>query len=227
MTLFRKSLLLLVLMLIASASAVALRPSTKVTDQRPPINLAKMIPAQFGDWREEQQNAAYVVNPQQEEMIEKIYSETLSRTYVNASGYRIMLSIAYGGDQSRATQVHKPEVCYPAQGFQLLNKTETTMASPFGPLRVTRIDTQLRQRHEPVTYWITVGDRIVRGNVEKKLAEMHFRFAGEIPDGLLFRVSSIDPETARAYDIQAGFVNQLLAVLTPEQRRRLAGNTEK
>ncbi len=224
MNLVRKSLLLLGLMLAASASAIALRPSARVADERPPIDLKTLIPAQFGDWHEDLQGAAYVVNPQQEALIEKIYSETLSRTYVNSKGYRIMLSIAYGDDQSRATQVHRPEVCYPAQGFQLLDKTDTTFASSFGTLPVTHIDTQLRQRHEPVTYWITVGDRIVQGNVQKKLAEMAFRFAGKIPDGLLFRVSSIDRDTAKAYAIQAGFINQLLAALTPEQRQRLAGS---
>jgi EpsI family protein len=39
--------------------------------------------------------------------------------YVNASGYRIMLSLAYGSDQRGALQAHKPEVRYPAQGFTL------------------------------------------------------------------------------------------------------------
>ncbi len=227
MTLVRKSLLLLVLMLGAFGSAIALRPSSKIADERPPIDLKTLIPVQFGDWREETQYANFVVNPQQKEMLDKIYSETLSRTYVNAQGYRVMLSVAYGGDQSRATQVHKPEVCYPAQGFQVLDKAAATVVSPFGPLRVVHVDTQLGKRREPITYWITVGDQIVQGNVQKKLAEMRFRFAGKIPDGLLFRVSSVDPEIARAYDIQASFINQLLGTLTPQQRYRLAGSFGK
>lgn len=227
MTLVRKSLLLLVLMLGAFGSAIALRPSAKIADERPPIDLKTLIPVQFGDWREETQYASHVVNPQQQEALDKIYSETLSRTYVNAKGYRIMLSVAYGGDQSAATQVHKPEVCYPAQGFQVLKKTTETITLPFGPLRVTHIDTQLGQRHEPITYWITVGDQIVQGNVEKKLAEMKFRFAGKIPDGLLFRISSIDPESPRAYELQANFINQLLGAVTSEQRHRLAGSFGK
>ncbi|MBK7765546.1 MAG: EpsI family protein [Sulfuritalea sp.] len=224
MTLVRKSLLLLALMLGAFGSAIALHPSAKIADERPPLDLKTLIPAQFGDWREEKQTVAQVVNPQQKETIDKIYNQTLSRTYVNPKGYRIMLSLAYGGDQSDSMQVHKPEVCYPAQGFQVLKKSTAAIALPFGPLPVVRIETQLGQRREPVTYWITVGDQIVQGNVQKKLAEMRFRFAGKIPDGLLFRVSSIDPEIPRAYDLQAKFINQLLGALTPEQRHRLAGS---
>jgi EpsI family protein len=87
-----------------------------------------------------------------------------------------------------------------------------------------RVDTQLGQRREPVTYWTTVGDRVVQGHIQKKLTEIRYGFTGTIPDGLLFRVSSIDPEIAKAYDLQAGFVSQLLAAVTPDQRQRLAGS---
>lgn len=227
MTLIRKSLLLLVLMLGAFGSAIALRPSARIVDERPPIDLKTLIPAQFGDWREETQSPNFVVNPQQQEVLETIYSETLSRTYLNAKGYRIMLSVAYGGDQSRATQVHKPEVCYPAQGFQVLKKSTSTIPLPFGVLPVVRVETQLGKRREPITYWIVIGDRIVRGVVETKLASMRVRFSGKIPDGLLFRVSSIDNDSARAYDVQATFIGHLLGAKNPEQRQRLAGNLDQ
>jgi len=66
------------------------------------------------DWREDPQRIVQVVDPQTRELLDKLYSETLSRTYVNANGYRIMLSLAYGSDQRDSLQVHKPEVCYPA-----------------------------------------------------------------------------------------------------------------
>jgi EpsI family protein len=220
----RKSLLLLALMCATAVSAVVLRPTHKVADLQPAIDLSNLVPARFGDWREEPQNHASVVNPQQKEMLDKIYNQTLSRTYVNAQGYRIMLSVAYGGDQSDGMQLHKPEVCYPAQGFQLLSKTKASIALPFGLLLVTHVDTQLGQRREPITYWTTVGDRVVQSGIQKKLVEMSYGFTGKIPDGLLFRVSSIDPEIAQAYAFQANYITQLLGAVTPEQRRRLAGS---
>lgn len=227
MNLLRKGLLLLALMFAASAAAYALRPRHKVADLQPAVDLMTLIPKQFGDWHEEPQNFAAVINPQQKEVLDKIYNQTLARTYANTQGYRIMLSVAYGGDQSDGMQVHKPEVCYPAQGFQVLSKSSATLALPFGPLPVTRVDTQLGQRREPVTYWITIGDQVVQGGIQKKLVEMRYGFAGRIPDGLLLRVSSIDPDVTRAYALQAGFVNQLLAAVKPEQRQRFAGSFEK
>ncbi|ACV34180.1 exosortase-associated protein EpsI, B-type [Accumulibacter sp.] len=225
MTLVRKSLLLLVLMPAACGSAIALWPTARIADERSPIDLIALIPKRFADCHEDPPQCAAVVNPQQEGVLDKIYKQTLSRTYINAKGYRIMLSVAYGGDQSDLTQVHRAEVCCPAQCFQLLNKAVASIALPFGLLRVAHVDTRLGQRREPITYWITVGDRIVQGNAQTKLAEMRFRFAGKTPDGLSFRVSSIDPEAPRAYDLQTNFINQALGSVTSEQRQRLAGSS--
>lgn len=225
MNLLSKSLLLLALMFAASAAAVVLRPTHKIADLQPPVDLMTLIPQHFGDWHEEPQNFASVINPQQKEMLDKIYNQTLSRTYINAKGYRIMLSVAYGGDQSDGMQVHKPEICYPAQGFQLLNKSAASIALPFGPLLVTRVDTQLGQRREPITYLTTIGDQVVHGGIHKKLVEMSYGFSGRIPDGLLLRVSSIDPEVGRAYEVQANFVVQLIESIPQPHRQRLAGKT--
>jgi EpsI family protein len=220
-----RNVILLALMLGASGLALALRPTQKIADQGLAVNLQTMIPRTFGGWREELQNSAQIVDPQQQEMIDKIYTQTLSRTYVNAHGYRIMLAVAYGDDQRDAMQTHYPEVCYPAQGFSLKDKQSGTLKVDSGGLiPVTRILTNLGPRHEPVTYWTTVGDRVVRSGVQKKLAEMSYGLNGKIPDGMLIRVSSIDTETANAYVMQAQFARQMLEALTPEDRKRLNGN---
>jgi EpsI family protein len=187
------------------------------------MDLEAMIPRTFGDWREEQQNSTQIVDPQQQEMIDKIYTQTLSRVYVNSGGYRIMLALAYGDDQRDAMQTHYPEVCYPAQGFSLKDKQRGTLATANGSIPVTRIMTNLGQRHEPVTYWTTVGDRVVGGGIQKKLVEMSYGLNGKIPDGMLIRVSSIDTEAANAYRIQEVFADQMLTALAPVHRERLNG----
>ena len=126
MKVWAKNLILLVLMLAASGLALALRPTHKIAAYGPAIDLETIIPRTFGDWRAEKENTVAMVDPQQQEMIDKIYTQTLSRTYVNPAGYRIMLAIAYGDDQRDAMQLHYPEVCYPAQGFSLKGKEKGT-----------------------------------------------------------------------------------------------------
>ena len=83
--------LLLVLMVLAAALAVVMRPIYIIAEQEPRARLAVMIPQTFGDWREETQSSAQIIDPQQQATIEKIYAETLSRTYVDTNGSRVML----------------------------------------------------------------------------------------------------------------------------------------
>ena len=219
----RIALLIATLMCAASAGAIVTRPGTKAADLGPAISLETMIPKQFGDWQEEPQRIVQVVNPQTQELLDKLYTETLSRTYVNASGYRIMLSLAYGSDQRGALQAHKPEVCYPAQGFTLHRTEASQLATPFGEIPAQRLFTSKGPREEPVTYWFTVGDTAVQGKLQKRLIDLRYGLTGRIPDGMLFRVSSIDPDQARANRMQDQFVNQLLHALSPAERKRLSG----
>jgi EpsI family protein len=221
-----KNIVLLALMLISAALGSALRPTISLADERPPIDLASMVPTAFGEWHEETNVIAQVVNPQQKGAIDKIYSQTLSRTYVNKQGYRIMLSIAYGKNQSDAIQLHKPEICYPAQGFVLLKKQASQLDLMGRSIAATQITTSLGQRFEPVTYWTVVGDHITTSQINKKLTEMRYALQGRIPDGMLVRVSAIDQNTYQAQTLQKQFANAMVATIAPVHQQRFVGNPE-
>jgi EpsI family protein len=219
----RIAFLIAALMCAASVGAIVARPTARLADEGPAISLETMIPKQFGDWREQPQLFAQVINPQTQELLDKLYSQILARTYVNSNGYRIMLSLAYGSDQRGSLQAHKPEVCYPAQGFVLQKNEAGQLVTTFGEIPVRRLFTTLGPRQEPVTYWFTLGDKVVLGWTQKKLADLRYGLTGRIPDGMLFRVSSIDPDQTRANEMQSGFVNQLLESVSPAERKRLSG----
>lgn len=214
--------LIAMLMVSASVAAVALRPDTKAADLSR-ISLETMIPRQFGDWREEPQRQLQVVNPQTQALLDKLYSQLLARVYINHQGYRIMLSMAYGSDQRGALQAHKPEVCYPAQGFTLHSSKAVPLATPFGDIPAQRLLTSLGPRQEPVTYWFTVGDTAVQNKLQKRLVDLRYGLTGQIPDGMLFRISSIDDNSSNANQMQDQFVNQLLQAIPPADRKRLSG----
>lgn len=222
-----KGLALLVMMVITATLGSLLRPHISMADERPPINLATMVPKQFGDWHEDINVVAQVINPQQQETLSKIYSQTLSRTYVNSNGYRIMLSIAYGKNQSDSLQLHKPEVCYPAQGFSLKKLTHGSLHLGNRNIPVTRLLTQLGKRIEPVTYWTVVGDHIVTSGINKKLTEIEYAVDGRIPDGMLIRFSSIDSSASVAYDEQERFANAFMLGIATAQRGRFEGVEER
>ena len=223
MGMVRRAIILTGLMAFTAVGGIAARPSARSEPGRPRYVLENVVPRQFGDWRELPAETAQVVNPQTKELLDKLYSQILSRTYINSQGYRIMLSIAYGDDQRGDLQAHKPEVCYPAQGFTLNSKVDTLLATPFGPIDARRLDTSMGRRREPVTYWFTMGDQAVKSTWQRRLVEVRLGLTGQVPDGLLFRVSSIDPEISRAFSAHDAFVADLLKALPPLDRKRLSG----
>ena len=93
-----------VLMCTASVAAVVARPKVRTVATAPNIQLDAAIPRSFPGWREEPSRTVQVVNPQLQAVLDKLYSQTLTRTYVDDRGYRVMLSLAYGDDQRGGLQ---------------------------------------------------------------------------------------------------------------------------
>lgn len=210
-------------MVSASATSTALRPTHKIAKDGNPVNLETLIPKQFGKWHEIEVGAANIVNPQQKQEIERIYSQTLSRTYVNDQGEYVMLSIAYGEDQSDSNQLHLPDVCYPAQGFQVKSSSKDVIPTAFGPIQVKKLYTTLGNRSEPLTYWTTVGDKVAIGGKAVKFEQLKYGFNGQIPDGLIFRVSTITPDEQYGFDVQKRFIQDIVTSLNPRDRQKVAG----
>lgn len=217
------ALIMSALMCGVTVAGIGVRPSAKAVDRGTAITLETAVPKAFGEWRELPDQNAQVVNPQTKELLDKLYSQILTRTYVNKQGYRIMLSMAYGDDQRGGLQAHRPEVCYPAQGFKLGKVEEGTLPTSFGAIDVRRLTTELGPRSEPVTYWLTVGDQVIRNNFDKRIAQIRLGLTGQIPDGLLFRVSSIDNDPARAFGMHEKFASDMLTAVPVETRRQLSG----
>ena len=222
MTSTLRNSVLLALMIAGAGMAWALTPRERLADENIPIELDTMVPRKFGDWTEVPASPSAVIDPGRALLLEKIYSATLSRVFVNSDHYPIMLSIAYGRDQSDGFQLHQPEVCYPAQGFSVLESQHAPLQMNGYPVPTTRLKTQ-GPRSEPLTYWTVVGQRAYQGGFHKKLTEMRYGLSGKIPDGMLVRISSVDTQTEKAYAIQAKFATELAAALPDAVRSRFVG----
>jgi len=221
---FLKAAFILLLMLLAMSSAIFLKPTKKIADLLEQFGLETLVPKQFGQWREDNSFAMLQVSHDKQALLNQIYSQNLARTYFDDKGNRIMLSIAYGGDQGDAMRVHNPEACYFDQGYQVRNITTNNLDTGYGQLSTKRLTATKGSRVESVTYWIKVGDTVTVQGLKWKLVQMKYGLSGQIPDGLVFRVSSIGDELG-GYKLQEKFVRDLLAVLSPENRVHLIGKT--
>lgn len=218
-----RAVLVLVLMALAAAAAYWLTPRNYLADRLGKPELETLFPRQFADWAPDMRSSVIMPSPETQAILASIYNQTLSRTYINSSGYRIMLSVAYGGDQSDATRAHLPEVCYPAQGFQITANEPGVLQLAGREVSARRLMSKQGMRHEPITYWLLVGDRVSNSRTDQKLTQFRLGLKGLIPDGMLVRVSSIDPDATRAYRLQAQFLSEMAATFPLAAQARVFG----
>ena len=212
-------------MIFAMLAGIGLTPTQRLAQDQS-ISLEALIPKSFANWQLDTRIAPVTVSADVQAKLDKIYNQVLSRTYVNTEGDLIMLSIAYGGNQiGESLQVHRPEYCYAAQGFQVISGMVDALATRFGNLTVRRVVAIKGQRHEPITYWLTVGDKATLPGWRRKLVQIGYGLTGRIPDGMLVRISSIGVDNAEAYKAQDEFIRDLLDRLQVEDRVKVMGVT--
>ena len=221
---FGRTIFLGLLMAAASLASIALTPKL-VPTSTVVVKLSDQLPLTFADWQTEPDSGRQVVSPQVEKTLATLYSDTLSRTYVNSKGERIMLSLAYGANQGRDLQVHKPEVCYVAQGFLLNSMAKAQIGVGNQSLPVMHLVAVQGRRNEPITYWIRSGDSLVRGWYEQNKARISAGLNGVINDGFLVRVSSISSDDNAAFELQQRFINDMLQAIPTEHKHMFLGKS--
>lgn len=212
-----------VAMLAAAGAALALKPAG-MQHAAANFDLGQAIPGSFDDWVIDPSIVPVLPAPDVQAKLDRIYNQVVSRTYVNAQGERIMLTVAYGGDQSDALKAHRQEVCYAAQGFEIRSLAFDNLLLQGKSVPVTRVLAVRGLRSEPVTYWLTMGDRVVLGRLERLMVQLRFGLSGRIPDGMLVRVSSISTDPARAFKGHEAFIGALLVGMRRGDVHRLLGS---
>jgi EpsI family protein len=189
-------------------------------------SLSQIIPTEFADWQATPDASMSIVNPQLRESVSKVYDETMNRIYISRNnGHIVMLSIAYGRDQSHDKQVHKPEVCYPSQGFQI-SKIRTAKFTVAGrAIPVTTLLATKGTRSEYVAYWMVEGDSIVRGALQQNFKRTSLALQGIREDGLLFRVSEISTDENASIELLREFAGSLVESIDPRLQRSFVGST--
>ncbi|HUJ00407.1 MAG TPA: EpsI family protein [Usitatibacter sp.] len=208
---------------IAMAGTALATPALAPTRVQRPVDLAAILPARLAGWRLDPQTPPLAPSPDVRAKLERLYGEIASRTYVNGAGKRMMLVVAYGGDQSDALKAHRQEVCYSAQGFSVGRLEHATLRAAGRSIPVTRFVAVRGARSEPVTYWFTMGDRVVLGRLERLRVQLLYGFRGQMPDGMLVRISSLSRDAPAAFAAQRDFIASLLAAMPRSGRARLAG----
>ena len=162
--------------------------------------------------------------PQGEGAGDEVYDQLLSRHYASEAELPIMLLVAYGQAQTGSTQLHRPEVCYPAAGFRIRERADVALRLPGSPLVPARALTGLAPgRTEQILYWSRVGSDYPTSTIAQRWSTLRQTLADGVPDGVLVRISTLHAEHESALPVLRRFAESLVQGASPALRRLLLG----
>lgn len=196
----------------AAGSAAAMKPRTRV-DLLGSINLDETLPRAFGPWRAEE-TGGLIAPPRENSLEDKLYNQVVSRVFSRDDGAVVMMLVAYGKAQTDLLQLHRPEVCYPFFGFTVTD-SHPQMIPVGGDVELPgrAITATSYNRTEQVLYWARVGEYLPQNGNQQMMARLKSQMQGLIVDGVLVRISTVNPEAPEGLATNLDFARQLVATL--------------
>lgn len=221
-----------VLAALLVAAFVAFFATPKLTSIENAPSLEKLIPRAFGDWVEFKSPLMQVsLSTGGETDINQPYDQVVMRTYRNSTGHEIQLALAWGGNQRQEVKIHRPDLCYVAQGYQIRNikSVEFNDIGVLGiPVKGKQMIASSNRNTEAVTYWIRIGNSFSEDAFETRMNIFREGLKGKIPDGILVRVSMAIQstlETDEVWDVMNHFIKQLVNASPSDAIYLMLGNS--
>lgn len=203
----------------AAAGTQLLRPR-RLAPRLPDGELDRAIPRRLGPYSFV--TASGLVLPPTDEITERIYDQVLTRVYAAPDRPQVMLLIAYGSAQDYTLQAHLPEICYPSSGYTLTGLDRLPVTLRRGQAdKAVFLTAERADRIEQVYYWTRIGNRFPSTLTAERWAVIRANLAGELPDGILVRISMISPDRRAALAQLEAFHAALLGGVGPLGRRLL------
>jgi EpsI family protein len=204
-------------LLFCSAAGIAAwrQPRTKI-DYLGTAKLEDLVPKKIGRWNFV--TASGLVVPPDDPFTKSLYSQVLTRVYSDDRSPPVMLLLAQNGGQTGFLQVHRPEVCYTAGGFQISPLTPHPIQVGSISVPANRMDATAGGPTEHVVYWTRIGKRTPATWRQQKVAVAEQNLEGIIPDAILVRISTVDDDADAALARIDDFVRALLLSIPPSRR---------
>jgi EpsI family protein len=199
------------------AGVAAARLPNKNLDYLGKQKLESVIPDKIGRWN--YVSSSGLVVPPEDQMIRALYSQLVTRVYSDGSGPPIMLLVAQSATQTGILQIHRPEICYTAGGYQLSAIEPHVVGLPWGALPTLSMSATSDSRTEQLVYWTRIGDRLPKSWREQRMVVAMDNLRRIIPDAIMVRVSTFGNDKARALASMDEFILSLMNSVSPQVRR--------
>ena len=211
----RRKFLLGILFCSAAGVAAWRQPRVKL-DYLGRQKLDDLVPKSIGRWNFV--TASGLVVPPEDQLEKTLYSQMLTRVYSDGENPPVMLLMAQSGSQTGFLQIHRPETCYTAGGYQISALAPHPIQLGSKVLVANSIDASAGGPTEHVVYWTRIGNKLPSSWKQQKLAVAEQNLEGIIPDAILVRVSCVTDDANAARSTIDGFVRAMIASIPPNRR---------
>jgi EpsI family protein len=209
------------LMIAASGLAFARTPTAKAERIKKGA-IDASLPSKVLGWKFE--TSSGLVLPPPDSTSDRLYDEIATRVYVAENQPPVMLLIAYSNVQDGMLQVHRPETCYPVGGYALSDSHIVDLnVGAAQPIPCRFFTATGVSRTEQVLYWTRIGTEIPGRWFDQRMAVFRANLRGEVPDGILVRLSVIDTDAKTAIPIMENFTRAMVHQMSPRMRTLLVG----
>jgi EpsI family protein len=202
--------------LTAAGAFAHLRSPVAAGQPLEPTSFSAAIPATVAGWTS--RKSAEVVLPPQDES-NKLYENLETRIYEGPNLPAMMLLIAFSSIQQNDIQVHRPEVCYPASGYPILWSKPIEIGFRSTNVMARELLADRGGLRERIVYWVRVGNAFPTNWAEQRTTMALQNLQGSIPDGALFRVSSIEEPDSSNSAALTQFIEMFLSTVPPSFRQ--------
>jgi EpsI family protein len=210
--------------LAGGAAGLGLKPRRHVTLLQKGQTLSRLIPAVLPGWTS-RDVSDFVAPKEPDSLAAQLYSQTVGRVYSRLSdGAALMMMLAYGDTQSDDLQLHRPEVCYPAFGFEIKRNVVLPLQIGAGVTVPSRALLAVApQGRETVVYWSRLGEFMPLDRRQQQIARFRTALKGDVADGVLARFSVSESDGPAAVGLIEDFVPALLRATPRSARAVLIG----
>jgi EpsI family protein len=187
------------------------------------VKLGSLIPASFAGWQVAGSNGVVVARPEDGAPADG-YDQVVARTYIGAGLPTVMLMLAYGSTQGGSLQLHRPETCYPGQGFVLRAFDEPEFRFDKREVAARRFTATRDDRVERVVYWTRIANRFPLSTAQMYSVILTSALRGVVPDGMLVRASIVGGSDAATDRDLSHFLSALVSATSMAGRQVLLGS---
>jgi len=126
--------------------------------------------------------------------------------------------------QNDQLQLHRPEVCYQAVGFEIASSQAQSLALGNDvKLPVRALEAVSTTRVESILYWTRIGNDLPTDGGGQRMVKLRQQMAGYLADGVLVRMSSAVPASPAAFAELSRFAAAMVAAIGAGDRDVLIG----